>query len=91
MKICVLASGSTGNATYIETAKERIIIDLGTNSKYITEQLQSINVDPSSITAIFISHSHEDHVKALRTFLKKYQPKLYLTPKMLPDLSLIKD
>lgn len=91
MKVCVLASGSSGNATYIETNNERIIIDLGTNSKYITEQLESINVDPATITAIFISHSHDDHVKALRTFLKKYQPKLYLTPQMLPDLALIKD
>ena len=91
MKICVLTSGSVGNSTYIETGKERILIDMGTTSKFICEHLNSIGVSPSSITAIFISHTHTDHVKALKSFLNSYHPKLYLTPKMLPDLKELND
>ena len=83
MKICVLTSGSVGNSTYIETPKERILLDMGTTSKFICNELNSIGVDPASITAIFISHTHGDHVKALKSFLHMYHPKLYLTPKML--------
>ena len=91
MKICVLTSGSVGNSTYIETPKERILLDMGTTSKFICNELNSIGVDPASITAIFISHTHGDHVKALKSFLHMYHPKLYLTPKMLPDLKDIAD
>ena len=91
MKICVLTSGSVGNSTYIETPKERILIDMGTTSKFICEELNSIGVDPSTITAVFISHTHDDHVKALKAFLKNYHPKVYLTPKMIPDLKDIAD
>ena len=29
MKVCVLASGSKGNVTYIETAKTKSLIDVG--------------------------------------------------------------
>ena len=29
MKISVLASGSTGNATYIETPKSKVLVDAG--------------------------------------------------------------
>ena len=42
MKVVVLASGSEGNATYIETQESKIILDLGKNSKYIREKLESI-------------------------------------------------
>ena len=91
MKICVLTSGSVGNSTYIETEKERILIDMGTTSKFICEELKSIGVSPSSITAIFISHTHSDHINALKSFLNSYHPKLYLTPKMIPDLEDLND
>ena len=35
MKICNLASGSTGNCTYIETGGLKILIDLGKTKQYI--------------------------------------------------------
>ncbi len=33
MKISVLASGSTGNCTYIETAQHKILVDAGLSGK----------------------------------------------------------
>ena len=79
MKACVLASGSGGNSTLIETDKYKILIDIGKNRKYIVDKLLSINVDPASIDYIFISHLHDDHTSALKTFIKKYNPTIVIS------------
>lgn len=91
MKVCVLASGSEGNVTYVETAKSKILIDIGTNLKYITSKLAELNVAPSDIDYILISHTHDDHIKALKTFLRKNHPRICLTIKMLFDIEELKD
>lgn len=91
MKITVLASGSEGNSTFVSIGDEKILLDIGKNAKYITERLAEIGEDASFITAIFISHTHDDHVSALRVFLKKNHPKVYVTEKMYYDLEYLKD
>ena len=45
MKVYVLASGSEGNATYIETHNHKILLDAGRNTKYITGKLEEIGVN----------------------------------------------
>ena len=86
MKICVLASGSKGNSSYIETDKTKSLIDLGMSAGYIAKSLKSIGVDPSEIQRVFITHTHADHVAGLKVFLKKYHPVVYLTKKMEEEL-----
>ncbi len=87
MKICVLASGSTGNSTYIETDKYKILIDIGKNRKYIVDKLKEIDVDANDIDYIFISHLHDDHISALKTFLKKYHPTIVISNSMFQELT----
>jgi phosphoribosyl 1,2-cyclic phosphodiesterase len=82
MKFCVLASGSKGNCTYIETANHRILIDMGTTAMHIENKLRRIRVEPSSIDAIFITHGHTDHISGLAVFHKRYNTPVYLTEKM---------
>lgn len=72
MKACVLASGSKGNVTYIETKNHHILLDMGKNKKYIVDSLKSIGIDPKSIDIILISHLHSDHISALENFIKTY-------------------
>jgi len=86
MKICVLASGSEGNSTFIANENHKILIDMGKNMKYIVEKLKEIEESPENIEAIIISHTHNDHVAALERFVKKYHTKVYLTEKMFFDL-----
>ena len=89
MKFCVLASGSEGNCTYIETEKHKILIDLGMNVKYIKEKLAEINVKPEEINLVLITHVHKDHIGALDTFIKKYQPTICLSQKMFQEIPAI--
>lgn len=86
MKICVLASGSKGNSSYIETNQTKSLVDVGMSAGYIAKSLKNIGVNPSEIQRIFITHTHTDHVAGLRVFLKKYHPTVYLTEKMEKEL-----
>ncbi len=91
MKVSVLASGSEGNSTYVETLRHKILIDLGMNVKYIKEKLQELEVMPEDIDIILITHVHNDHIAALDKFIKKYQPTVCLSQKMFMEIPAIKD
>lgn len=91
MLVSVLASGSEGNSTYVETPDVKILIDLGMNTKYIKERLEELGVDTSDIDYIIMTHTHSDHTGALKTFTKKNNPKIVLTEKMLEELDFLKD
>ncbi len=91
MKVVVLASGSEGNATYIETEQTKLLIDLGRNAKYIKEKLAEINRLPEEIDYILISHTHKDHTSALKTFVNRYKTSVLLSQKMFYELEDIKN
>ena len=86
MKVCVLSSGSGGNCTLIESGKTKILIDLGTSSLYAEKRLREINIEPEEIDGIFITHTHVDHIKGIKVFLKKYNTKLYLSEIILKEI-----
>lgn len=86
MKLCVLASGSKGNSTYIESNNSKILIDLGMSCLYIEKSLNSIDVRPREIHGILITHTHSDHINGLKVFLKKYNTCLYVTEKIYKEL-----
>ena len=87
MKISVLASGSKGNVSYIETKKTKILVDLGMNSTYVENKLRSFGVDPKYLDGILITHTHSDHINGLKVFIKKYKTKVYLTELMLNEIN----
>lgn len=86
MKISVLASGSKGNCTYIETTHTKTLIDIGMSSLYVEKKLISLGVNPDDINNIFITHTHVDHIAGLKVFIKKHHPTVYLTAKMYEEL-----
>lgn len=65
MRICLLASGSKGNALYIESGESRLLIDAGLSLRGLKERLASIQVDATQLDALFISHEHSDHCRGL--------------------------
>ncbi len=77
MRICVLASGSKGNSTFVETDNARILIDAGLSKKELENRLTLIGVSPSSINAILVTHEHSDHIKGLAQFAKAYNTKVF--------------
>lgn len=88
MKVLVLASGSKGNSTYIEYNNTKILIDIGISSLALEKKLKSINVEADELDAIFITHTHIDHVGGLKTFVKKHQVPIYLSEIMYDELEI---
>ena len=83
MKVCVLSSGSKGNSCFVQTKEAKILIDVGTTTQYIVNELDKIGVKPTEIDAVLITHIHVDHIHGLKTFIKKYNPVIYVTEKLL--------
>ena len=65
LKVSLLASGSSGNATYIETPKQKILVDCGLTGKAITAQMEKIDRSISDVDAILVTHEHSDHIKGI--------------------------
>lgn len=86
MRICVLASGSEGNSTYVEVGSHKILIDLGMNLKYIKTKLEELDITLNEIDSVLISHAHKDHIGCVDSFIKKYDPKIYLSKIMYDEL-----
>ena len=60
-----LASGSSGNCYYLGTDTYGILIDAGIGIRTIKKTLRDINVAMESIRAVFVTHDHADHIKAV--------------------------
>lgn len=63
---CPLASGSKGNAVYLEYENRSVLIDVGINLKQLTERLKTIERSLDQIDAILITHEHSDHIAGLK-------------------------
>ena len=88
MLVSILCSGSEGNSVLIRTDKRKILIDCGMNNKYIKDSLEEVGVNEEDIDSIFITHSHSDHIGALKVFLNKNHPRVYVDEKMFEDSAL---
>ena len=79
MKISVLASGSAGNSTYIETEKHSILLDAGLSEKKLSARLASLGRDMKDLDAVFVTHEHSDHFKGIGPLVRKHNIPLYTT------------
>ncbi|MBK5939792.1 MBL fold metallo-hydrolase [Halochromatium roseum] len=80
MRFAALGSGSRGNATLVESGSTRVLIDCGLSAKVLTQRLLSIDVEPSSITGILLTHEHGDHIGGVATFAGRYGIPVWSTP-----------
>ncbi len=78
-KFCSLFSSSSGNSTYIASGKTGILIDAGVSAKRIKEALISRDIDPSKISAIFVTHEHTDHIRGIRLLASSFGIPVYAT------------
>ena len=71
MRIVNLSSGSKANSTFIGFNETKILIDAGLSEKQLYEQLKQINESIENIKAIFVTHEHIDHIRAIKMLAKK--------------------
>ena len=83
LKFYSLYSGSSGNSLLVKTENTNILVDAGVSSKKIETALTNLEIDPSSLDGILITHEHSDHVQGLGTFAKKFNLPVFVNEKTL--------
>ena len=79
MKLMNIASGSSGNVTFVGTVNTSVLIDAGISMKKIEEGMNSIGMSARDLDAIMITHEHSDHIKGLGVLSRKYGIPIYAT------------
>ena len=77
MRLCSIASGSSGNCIYVGSEHTHLLIDTGISKKKIEEGLCEIGLSGEMIDGILITHEHVDHIQGLGVFSRKYHIPIY--------------
>ncbi|MFG6383627.1 MAG: MBL fold metallo-hydrolase [Lachnospiraceae bacterium] len=79
MKLCSIASGSSGNCIFASSDSISLIIDAGISGKRIEQGLNEIGHTTKEIDGILITHEHSDHIHGLGVISRRYEIPIYAT------------
>ena len=80
MRMCSIASGSSGNCIYVGSDDTHLLVDTGISKKRIEEGLKELDVKGEELDGILVTHEHSDHIQGLGVFSRKYAIPIYATP-----------
>ncbi|MGH7222666.1 MAG: MBL fold metallo-hydrolase, partial [Gemmataceae bacterium] len=63
MRFTVLASGSGGNVSLVESGGFGVLIDAGLGPRQIGTRLAQVGLSWSAVHAVLLTHTHSDHWK----------------------------
>lgn len=81
MRLCSIASGSSGNCIYVGTDTTHVLVDAGISGKRTEAGLEGLGVRAQELDGIFITHEHMDHISGLGVLGRKYGIPIYATQK----------
>lgn len=79
MRMCSIASGSSGNCIYVGSDATHLLIDAGISGKRTEEGLKELGLSGRDLDGILITHEHSDHISGLKVLARKYEIPLYAT------------
>ena len=79
MRMCSLASGSSGNCVYIGSEQTHILVDAGISCRRIEQGLKKLELSVKDLAGILITHEHTDHIGGIGVLARKYHVPVYLT------------
>jgi phosphoribosyl 1,2-cyclic phosphodiesterase len=86
LRVSILASGSSGNITLLETQNTRLLIDAGLGKRETLARLAAIEKDLDRIDGILVTHEHGDHCSGLPQMLGLWKAPLYVTEQTMDAL-----
>jgi len=90
MKLCSIASGSSGNCIYVGSENTNLLVDVGISAKRIENGLNGIDIAPGTIQGILITHEHSDHISGLGILARRYHIPIYATYETICSIQMIK-
>jgi phosphoribosyl 1,2-cyclic phosphodiesterase len=86
MRLCSIASGSSGNCIYAGSDATHLLIDTGLSGKRIENGLNEIGLKSGEINGILITHEHSDHISGLGVLSRRYGIPIYATGGTLQEI-----
>lgn len=80
MRLCSIASGSSGNCIYVGSEATHLLVDVGISGKRTELGLSSLDISGADLDGILITHEHADHIAGIGVIARKYNVPLYATP-----------
>lgn len=78
LSVCVLASSSAGNCTWISSPETAILIDAGLSARTTAARLAGIGADLTRVSGICISHEHADHTAGIPVLHRRHGIPVYV-------------
>lgn len=79
MRLCSIASGSSGNCIYVGNENTHLLVDTGISKKRIEAGLTELEIKGDELDGILVTHEHSDHIQGLGVFSRKYEIPIYAT------------
>jgi phosphoribosyl 1,2-cyclic phosphodiesterase len=79
MRFASLGSGSRGNALVVEAGSTRILLDCGFGLGETAARLGRLGLAPESLSAIVVTHEHEDHIGGVARLARRHSIPVWLT------------
>ena len=71
MRMCSIASGSSGNCIYVGSDDTHLLVDAGISKKRIEAGLEKLEIKGDELDGILVTHEHSDHIQGLGVFSRK--------------------
>lgn len=81
-----LASGSKGNAYFCSSGETRILIDFGISLRKGLGYFSELQIDPSTLDGLFVTHAHADHMRSVPAFFRRFNTPVYASKKTIRSL-----
>lgn len=79
MRFEAIASGSSGNCSYIGSETTHLLVDVGISRKRTAEALHGLELDLRDVDGILLTHEHTDHIQGLPMIAKVTGMPFYAT------------
>lgn len=79
LHVCVLASGSRGNAIYVSDGTTNLLLDAGMSGAEIQRRMASRGLVPEHLDGILVSHEHRDHVSGVGVLARRFKLPVYVS------------
>ena len=79
LSVCMLSSGSKGNAIYISDQSTAILVDAGLSGIEIERRMAIRGLSPKNLSAILITHEHSDHIQGVGILSRRYGIPVYIS------------
>ncbi len=87
IKLCSLASGSSGNCIYVGGDRTGLLVDCGVSGKEILNNLRNLGICTSTIKGILVTHEHSDHIRSVGIVSRKLNIPIYANLKTWDQMS----